>query len=88
MFKAELSNGVMYEFNSFKALYYRALGELKYVVSRHKTFDTESAMLFANGKFICFLYVSTTTICIRAFNELNNICIVNMRGDYTDEIPY
>ena len=85
MFKAELSNGIMYEFNSFKALYYRALRELKYVVSRHNGFDTESAMLYANGKFICFLYVSTTTLCIRGFTDNSQQCVVIMRGEYTDE---
>lgn len=85
MFKAELSNGVMYEFKSFKALYYRALRELKYVISRYNGFDTESAMLFSNGKFICFLYVSTTTLCIRGFTDHSHQCIVIMRGEYKDE---
>lgn len=85
MFKAELSNGVMYEFNSFKALYYRALKELKYVVSRSKTVSSESGMLFANGEFVCFIYISTYSMCIRSFTATSTKCIVSMRGEYKNE---
>ena len=82
MFKAEMSNGVYYGFDSFKELYQRVLKNLRYVVHQHKSYDTESALIYANGKCVCWLYVTTYTVCIRSFatQETTTRFIMNDRG--------
>lgn len=72
MFKAEMSNGVYYGFGSFKEFYHRVMRNLKYTVHCHSNYDSESAMIYVNGEFVAWLYVTTYTVSIRTFATVNS----------------